>query len=115
MQRRRLLRTGGVIGATLLAGCLGGESEEFTLQVADQEIGQDAAGYLVLNVTVSNPGNEPQEGDLYVTASLNGEESVKVREVALDAHETKKITVTYDIEYMNVTDYTPETDIQPRE
>lgn len=110
-----MLRTGGAIGARLLAGCVGGQSEEFTLQVADEELGQDAEGYLVLNVTVSNPGNEVQEGGPLRDHLPEREESVKVREVALDAHETKKITVTYDIEYMNVTDYTPETDIQPRE
>lgn len=115
MHRRRLLRGVGLAGGTLLAGCLGGESEQFTMQVTSKEIGQDSDGNLVFNVTVSNPGNEAQDGTLYVTAILNGNESVKLRDVSLEAHETKRITVTYDIKYENVTDFNPETDIEPAE
>lgn len=115
MHRRRLLRYAGLAGGTLLAGCMGAESESFKLKVTDKEIGQDGDGNLVFNATISNPGNEAQEGTLYVTATLNGNESVKLRDVSLEAHETKRITVTYDIKYLNVTEFTADTDIQPKE
>lgn len=115
MHRRRLLRGVGLAGGTLLAGCLGGGSEEFNMQVTGKEIGEDGDGNLVFNVTISNPGNEAQDGTLYVTANLNGNESVKLRDVSLEAHETKRVTVTYDIKYLNVTEFTPEADIEPKE
>lgn len=115
LQRRRVLRAGGVIGGTLLAGCLGGGNEEFTLQVADEDFGEGADGDLVVNVTVSNPGNQDQTGTLYVTTKLNGEETVRLRDVSLEAHETKRVTVTYDIKYQNVTEFSMQTDIQPSE
>ena len=115
LERRTVLRTGGVIGGTLLARCLGGESEEFSLQVADQDFGEGPDGNLVVNVTVSNPGNQDQTGTLYVTTKLNGEETVRLREVSLEAHKTKRVTVTYDITYLNVTEFSMQTDIQPNE
>ena len=115
MERRSLLRTVGVAGTTLVAGCLGGSSEEFTLQVASQEIDQNEEGYVVVHVTVSNPGNEAQEGTLYVNAKLNDESLVRVRQVSLDAHETTEITVEYDVKYENVTSFAPKASIEPAE
>lgn len=113
MERRTLLRDASVTGAVLLAGCLGGGREEFTMKVASQEIDQDEAGNLVLHVTVSNPGNDPQTGTLYVTAKLNDEELVRVREISLDAHETTQITIDYDVKYDEVSSFSPKTSIDP--
>ena len=115
MQRRRLLRTTGAIGVAVLAGCTGSEESEFTLQVANREITESEDGNLVFIVTVSNPGNDAQTGTLYVSSQLDGEETVRVREVSLDAHETKQITVTYDVAYANVTSFQPTADLRPSE
>ncbi len=115
LQRRQLLRAVGVATSTLLAGCLVGESEEFNLQIADQDFGEDADGKLVVNVTISNPGNQAQNGTLYVTSTVNGEETVRLREVSLEAHETKRVSVTYDVTYRNITEFSMQTDIQPSE
>lgn len=115
MQRRRLLRNAGVIGGTLLAGCMGDSSEEFTLTKANAEIGQNASGYLTYNVTVSNVGNHDQTGKLYVTATLNDDELVRVREVSLEAHKTREISITYDVKFENVTKFTPKAEIRPLE
>ncbi len=113
MERRTLLRDAGVAGAVLLAGCLGGGREEFTMKVASQQIDQDEEGDLVLHVTISNPGNEKQTGTLYVTSKLNDEELVRVREVTLDAHQTTQVTIEYDVNYNNVTSFSPKTSIEP--
>lgn len=115
MERRSLLRTTGVVGATVLAGCLGGDSTEFTLKVSGQEIDEDEDGYLVFHVTVSNPGNEAQTGTLYVNAKLNDESLVRVRQVSLEAHETTQITVEYDVKYDEVTSFSPKASIEPSE
>lgn len=115
MHRRRLLRNAGVIGGTLLAGCMGDRSEEFTLTTANTEFGENASGYLAYNVTVSNVGNHDQTGKLYVTATLNDEELVRVREVSLEAHKTKEVTITYDIKYENVTEFSPKAEVRPLE
>ena len=116
MERRQLVKRGGAVGVALLGGCLGsGEEDEFTLQVANTEIGQNSDGYLVVNVTVSNPGNEAQKGTLYVNSQLNDKDLVRVREIELDAHKTTEVTIEYDVKYVNVTSFTPKTDIQPSE
>lgn len=115
MERRSLLRTAGGLGAVVLAGCVGGGEEEFSLQVATQEFGKNAEGNLVLNVTVSNPGNTEQSGILEVSATLNDRDLVRLREVTLEAHETTEVTIEYDVQYNNVTEYSPESSVRPAE
>lgn len=113
MERRSLLRVTGVLGASLLAGCMGSEGEEFNLQVAAQDFGENEAGNLVFNVTVSNPGNTRQRGILEVSAKLNDENLVRVREVTLEAHETTEVSIEYDVKYENVTSFAPKASIRP--
>jgi hypothetical protein len=116
MQRRRLLQGAGAIGGTLLAGCLGESQTEFNLKQAGKpHFDANSDGYLYLNVTVSNVGNERQSGKVYVTAQLNDEELVRVREVTLDAHQTTRVTFTYDVKYENVTKFTPKVSIRRNE
>lgn len=115
LERRNVLRAGGVIGGTLLAGCLGQEQTDFKLSKANSEFGENADGDLYLNVTVSNVGNERQSGKVFVTAEVNDEELVRVREVTLDAHQTTRVTFTYDVKYNNVTKFTPKVSIRRNE
>ncbi|MFB6153187.1 MAG: hypothetical protein ABEJ27_02940 [Halodesulfurarchaeum sp.] len=104
----------GVVVLVALAGCSGGGGGgEFTLQVANEEIGQGADGYLVFNVTITNSGNQAQRGTLYVTANLNGNQTVRVRKVSLGPHQTTEVTIRYNVTYRNVTKYVPESSIEP--
>lgn len=114
MKRRRLLRVGSALGLLAIAGCTGSTEPAFKLRVSNQDIDRDDNGMLVLHVTVSNPGNTPQNGTLYVTSKLNGEDIVRVREVSLDAHETDRITIEYDVAMKDVDNFSPRTDIKPR-
>jgi hypothetical protein len=66
-------------------------------------------------VTVSNPGNEDQQGTLYVNAKLNDEDLVRVREIQLDAHQTTEVSIRYDVKYEDVQSFSPKTDIEPSE
>lgn len=114
MERRRLLRLTGGLGASVIAGCVGqGGNEEFALKVANQEYGADEDGYLVFNVTVSNPSNHEQSGTVYLDAEVNGEDRVRVREVTLDAHETREVTVRFDVAFENVTSFSGSTSVEP--
>ena len=117
MHRRTYLRhavgIGAVGTAVTVAGCLGGDEESFTLQVADADFGENEAGYLETWVTVSNVGNEPQKGTLYVNGDLNDDPTVRVREVSLDAHETRRYTVTYDTKMDDVSSYSLDVDLEP--
>lgn len=115
MKRRRFLRIGGVLGLAAFTGCTGSPDPAFKLRVANQDIDRDEKGMLVLHVTVSNPGNTPQNGTLYVTAKLNGEDDVRVREVSLEAHKTERITIEYGVAMKDVDNFSPRTDIKPRE
>ena len=119
MHRRTYLRHAAGIrtvgAAVAVAGCLGGEEEDFTLQVADADFGENDDGYLEAWVTVSNVGNEPQEGTLYVNGDLNDDPTVRVREVTLDAHETRRYTVTYDTKMDDVRSYSLDVDLEPPE
>ncbi|MFB6268048.1 MAG: hypothetical protein ABEI31_10345 [Halodesulfurarchaeum sp.] len=104
----------GVVLLAALAGCSGGGGGgEFSLEVAHEEIGQSADGYLVFNVTITNSGNQAQRGTLYVTADLNGNQTVRVREVSLDPHQTTEVTIRYNVTYRNVTKFVPESSIEP--
>ncbi|MFB6113009.1 MAG: hypothetical protein ABEJ58_02760 [Halodesulfurarchaeum sp.] len=115
MNRRTLLRLGGGVLLGTLAGCVGNQTDEFTMRVTSQDIGRTSENKLVLNVTVSNPGNSPQNGTLYVTAELNGRDLVRVRDVHLGAHETTRISIVYDVTVGNVSEFSPRTDLRPVE
>jgi hypothetical protein len=115
MDRRTVLRGAGtlLIGAT--AGCLGSGEEEFSLEVVNEDFGPGPDGEVTVTVTVSNLGNEPQSGTLYVTTEINDESLVRVREVTLDAHETQAFEIAYDQAYDDVTSLSVESDVEPLE
>lgn len=116
MKRRSLLQVAGTLGAGVLAGCVGeGGEEEFNLQVAAKDFGENADGNLAFNVTVSNPGNTRQTGTLEISAELNDRDLVRLREVTLDAHETTEVSIEFDIRYDNVTSFSPEASVRPKE
>jgi len=115
MERRRLLEGALGVGVAALAGCLGRQEDPFTLKVVNLDFGGDADGYLQVTVTVSNVGNDPQEGTLYVNSKLNDEALVRVRDVALEAHATRDYTISYDVKYDDVTSFSPHADIEPKD
>jgi len=115
MDRRTVLRGAGtlLIGAT--AGCLGSSEEEFTLEVVHEDFGPGPNGEVTVTATVSNLGNEPQSGTLYVTTDINDESLVRVREVTLDPHETEAFEISYDQPYDDVTSLSVDAEIEPLE
>ncbi|MFW6003655.1 MAG: hypothetical protein ACOCPT_04465 [Halanaeroarchaeum sp.] len=113
MDRRTFLMGAAGIGSTVLAGCLGREEDRFTLRVVDYNFGENDDGYLEAWATVSNVGNEPQEGTLYFTGRLEDDTMTRVREVALEAHDTRDYTVTYDVRMDDVGDFSLDVDIDP--
>lgn len=112
MHRRRVLLGTVGIGVTALAGCLTGKSP-FTLEVVHTDFGKGPDGNLQVRVTVSNVGNDPQQGVLYVRSTLNGDSNVRVRKLSLDAHATRDVTITYDVKYDDVSDYSPKATVEP--
>lgn len=119
MDRRTFLEKGTVVGAAALGGsvslvgCLGRDDERFTLQIADADFGENDEGYLEAWVTVTNVGNERQTGTLYVNSKLNDEPITRVREVDLDAHRTAEYTVTYDVPWEDVRNYSLDPELEP--
>lgn len=116
MNRRRLLGVAGALGTSVIAGCVGGGGkEEFALKIADQDFGPDEDGYLVYNVTLSNPSNDEQSGTVYLNAEVNDEDLVRVREVTLSAHETREVTIRFDVKYENITSFSGSPSVEPLE
>ncbi|GAA0659478.1 hypothetical protein [Salarchaeum japonicum] len=106
MHRRAFLRRGAAVGTVAavggLAGCSSGGGSEFTLSTHGTTIVELDDGRLGVDVTVTNTGDATQSGIVYVTAELNGEKSVELRQVTLDAHATRTVTVPYDVQYSEV-------------
>lgn len=115
MNRRIFLGLSSSVGVSIIAGCVGNAEEDFTLQVVDQELGENEEGYLVLNVTVSNPGNSRQTGIVEISARVNDEELVRLREVTLDPHQTTRVTIEYDVENEKVRNFRADASIRPTE
>lgn len=115
MERRTVLKTTGTLILGLTAGCLGDDEAEFMLRVVDQDFGPGPDGNLTVWVTVSNPGNERQSGTVYVTAKLNDESTVRVREVTLDAHETTEVSISYDVAYDDVNSFSLDASVNENE
>lgn len=112
MKRRTLLgRTAAAGAAFALAGCLRRDRDETPLTVSDTSFGEGEDGYLVLNVTISNPTERSASGTAYVNSQLNGNSSTRVRQVDLDAHSTIVFQIEYDVKYANITNYQPSVDI----
>ncbi|MEE6208639.1 hypothetical protein U3A55_00500 [Salarchaeum sp. III] len=103
MNRRAFLRRGAAVAvAGGLAGCTSGEGSEFALSTHGTTIVEMEDGRLAVEVTVTNTGDTSQSGIVYVTANMNGEKSVELRQVTLDAHATRTVTVPYDMQYGEV-------------
>lgn len=115
MDRRTLLLSAGIVSIGLTAGCLSESKTDFSLRVVDRDFGAGPDGNLTVWVTVSNPGNEAQSGTVYVTAELNDDSIVRVREVALSAHETTEIEISYDVSYQNITNFNMDSSVEPPE
>lgn len=116
MDRRTLLRrTLGTGSLLLLAGCMGSKSDTGnSLSTSNVDFYGNDEGYLELSVLVTNAGNQPESGLLLVHAKLNGQSHERVRNVSLDAHETKEYTITYDVKMENVESFTPNVTIQEK-
>lgn len=115
MERRTVLRGTGTVLLGLTAGCLGREESEFTVRVVDEDFGAGPDGNLTVWVTVSNPGNERQSGTVYVTAELNDNSTVRVREITLDGHETTEIAISYETAYDDVNSFSLEASVDETE
>lgn len=100
-----------VLGLT--AGCLGVQEEEFSLKVVHEDFGPGPEGEVTATVTVSNLGNKPQSGTLYVTTEINEESLVRVRKLTLDPHETTDVEITYEQAYDEVTSLSLDSDVEP--
>ena len=112
MNRRTLLRRAAAAGSTLaVAGCLRGSREEDALSIQSTAIEETDDGYLSYVVTISNVADREANGTLYVNSDLNGEASTKVRQVTLDAHTTDAVRVTYDVEFSDVSNFNPSSDL----
>ncbi|MFW5924097.1 MAG: hypothetical protein ACOCSP_00705 [archaeon] len=115
MDRRSVLQGAVGLATVALAGCLGGDEEEFTLNVVDYDFGENETGHLETTAVVSNTGNEPQDGTLYVRADVDDDSLVRVRDVSLDAHETREYAITYDIEMETVSNFSMDVEIEPKD
>lgn len=116
MKRRALLRRGGVVAlAAATAGCTTSGDTAFSLSIADTAITETEDGYVAAEVTVTNTGTTEQSGVLYVTAELNGEKSVEIREVTMSGNSTRVVTVTYDVKMKDVSSFTPQANVRPPE
>lgn len=103
LERRTLLHGTAVAGSLLLAGCMGSKADSKTsLNVANVDFYENDDGYLEVAAVVSNPGNEPGSGTLVVQVKIDGDAQPRVREISLDAHETKEFTITYDTKYADI-------------
>ncbi|MGB9987941.1 hypothetical protein [Salarchaeum japonicum] len=106
MNRRAFLRRGAAVAvAGGLAGCSSGGDSEFTLSTNGTTIVEAENGSIAAEVTVTNTGDTTQSGIVYVTAELNGEKSVELRQVTLDAHATRIVTVPYGVQYSEVNSF----------
>jgi hypothetical protein len=112
MKRRTLLgRTAAAGTALALAGCLRRGRDEEVLSVASSDFEEGDDGRLVYVVTVSNPSERAASGTVYVNSDLNGNASTKVRQVSLDPHSTTSFRITYDVQFANVTNFSPSVDL----
>jgi hypothetical protein len=112
MKRRTLLgRTAAAGTALALAGCLRRGRDEEVLSVADSNFEEDEEGRLVYIVTISNPSDREASGTVYVNSELNGNASTKVRQVSLEPHSTTSFHITYDVQFANVTNFSPNVDL----
>lgn len=103
LDRRTLLHGTAVASGLLLAGCTSSKADSGTsLSVANVDFYENDEGFLEVAVVVSNPGNEPDSGTLLVHVKIDGDAQPRVREVSLDAHETKESTITYDTRFADV-------------
>lgn len=114
MDRRSLLQRAGALGTLAVAGCLGDDETEFTIQVVETTFGETEDGRLKVTVTLSNVGNEPMAGTLYVEARLNDEEVTRARDVELPAHATRDYSVEYGVRYDEVRSFDPDVTVEPR-
>jgi|GEM_PF-3060666 len=113
MDRRSLLRNAGLAGGVLLAGCMGSKSEQgSSLSTSDVDFYGNDDGFVEVSVVVSNAGNDAETGTLLVHATINGDAMPRVREVSLDAHTTKEVTVTYDVKMADVQNMSVDVTIQ---
>jgi hypothetical protein len=104
MQRRDLLRTGGLLlggGMTTLSGC-SGVLGEFTssLSVTDTDSRVTGFGNVVVTATVTNDSDETQSGTLWARVEIDGgstyEESVNV---IVPANTAKEYRIKLDIDF----------------
>ncbi|MFW5922469.1 MAG: hypothetical protein ACOCRC_04125 [Halodesulfurarchaeum sp.] len=115
MDRRGVLCAAGTFVVGLTAGCLSDPEPEFELRVVDQDFGAGPDGNLIVWITVSNPGNERQRGTVYVSADVNDESLVRVRDVTLEAHETTEVEIGYEVAYENVSSFSMDASVEPAE
>ena len=112
MKRRTLLgRTAAAGAAFALAGCLRRGGDENVLQVSSTDFGETEDGHLYFDATISNPSDREASGTVYVNSELNGNASTKVRQVDLGPHSTTTFRITYDVEFANVSNFTPNVDL----
>jgi len=112
MKRRTLLGRATAAGVTLaVAGCLRRGRDESVLVVSATNFEEDEEGWLVYEVTVSNPSDREASGTVYVNSELNGEAGTKVRQVALSPNTTTTFRITYDVKFSEVTNFNPSVSI----
>lgn len=116
MKRRAFLHRGGVVAlAAAAAGCTASGDTAFSLSIADTAITETEDGYVAADVTVTNTGTTEQSGVVYVTAELNGERSVEIREVTMPGNSTRVVTVSYDVKMNEVDSFSPQASVRPPE
>ncbi|MFB6134537.1 MAG: hypothetical protein ABEJ55_06075 [Halanaeroarchaeum sp.] len=113
MDRRSLLKRAVTVGVVAVAGCLGEDETEFTIQVVETSFGKTTDGRLQLTVTLSNVGNRHMKGTLYVEARLNDDTNTKARDVELPPHTTRDYQIVYDIQYEEVRSFDPSVSVKP--
>lgn len=92
---------------------MGSKSEQGTsLSTSNVEFYENDAGFVEVSVIVTNAGNDAESGTLLVHATINDDAKPRVREVSLDAHETKEITITYDVKMADVQSMSVDATIQ---
>ena len=114
MDRRTFVLAGGFAGVTALGGCLGRNDDRFTLSVVDRSFGESDDGNFQVELTVTNVGNEHEEGTLSLHGDLNGDRIVRTRNVSLSAHHIREYAITYDVPKEDVHNFSVvETELEP--
>jgi hypothetical protein len=112
MNRRTLLGRMAAAGSVLaVAGCLRQDTEEDALRIQDTAIEEMEDGFLSYVITISNVADREASGTLYVNSDLNGDATTKVRQVTIDAHTTEAVRITYDVQYSEVSNFSPSSDL----